>query len=103
MHEIAFALLVRAAALIAIMVVLTACTWLALKKLGLMHLDQPFTRTDLRTWPLSFALVDAVIYATIFAGLHAALGEDAIAAGASAAAAALICLQAIPAIIERRL
>ncbi|MFA5955484.1 chloride channel protein [Hyphomicrobium sp.] len=100
MTEIAFGLFVRATALITIMVVLSACAWLTLKKLGRMRLDQPFSTTDLRTWPLRFATVDAAIYGATFAAIHTALGDNTISVAVAAAGSTLIALRAVPAFIS---
>ncbi|MFT3729929.1 MAG: hypothetical protein QM780_00685 [Hyphomicrobium sp.] len=96
------AFLIRVSALITIFVVLTASLWAAMKKLGYLRLDQPFSATDVRTWSLSFAILDATFYGTVFALFKEALGENPISIAIAAAAASLVALRALPALVARK-
>jgi hypothetical protein len=101
MAEIALGLFIRAAMLMTILVILTASAWAALKKLGLMRLDRPFDAADLRTWPLAFATLDAMIYGAIFALIQTTLSNSPLAIAVAAASATLVAMRAVPALASR--
>jgi hypothetical protein len=83
--------LIRLAVTLPAMLVAAALLWYALKTAGVMKTGAPFTRSDMRTWPLRYALADAALFAAVFSIAMACLGDGdgsaAIAAAISAAAA----------------
>lgn len=101
MQAFAISFVVRAAALMPLMIIVATGLWLLTKKLGFMRLDQPFSPADTRTWPLSFAAFNAGVYGLVFAAVLAVIGDNALSAGISAGVATLISLRAVPVIAFR--
>lgn len=84
--------LIRLAVLLPVMLIVAAGLWFACRKAGMLKTDTPFTRADLRTWPLRYVLADAALFAVVYAIVIAWLGDgDASTpiAGALAAATAI--------------
>lgn len=91
--------LLRSAAMIPAVVLASAAMWFVLKKLGVMRLEQPFDTSNMRTWPLSYAIAEAFAFAVVFAAVAAALGDSQLSAGVGAGVAALVTLGVVPALI----
>lgn len=87
----------RGAVLIPSVALSAALIWIGLKVLGALRLDRPFDRLDARTWPLSAALANAVVFASVFAATAAALrsSPDLIGAASFIAAFATILVSRI--------
>jgi hypothetical protein len=100
MLEFLYGFLARSAVMIPTVVIVGTGIWLMLRKLGLLRLDHPFNRTDMRTWPLAYAAVNAAIFGLIFAAVAAALGDHEISVGAAAGVAAIM-LGVLPMLFER--
>lgn len=90
--------LVRSAVMIPSILLFCAALWRVGKKLGWLRLDQHFNPSDMRTWPLSYALADAGIFAVVFAAIAAALGDSQYAVAMGAGAASLIAIGVVPAL-----
>ncbi len=88
MNDFAFGFLIRAAVMLPALMIATAGIWLAMKKLGFVRLDQPFDKSDMRTWPLSYAMRDSVIFGLVFAAAVALLGNAELSAAAATLMAA---------------
>ena len=99
MLDFAYGFLARSAVIIPILVAVSAGLWLALNKFGVMRSDAPFNASDMRTWPLAYAVGDAALFGLIFAAVSAALGEGQLSIVISAGAAALIALGPLPAML----
>jgi hypothetical protein len=102
MYEFATGFLLRAAVLVPTMVVVVMALWALMKKLGYMRLDQPFSGADTRTWPLPFAVFDAIVYGLMFAVSLSVFGEGMLSTGAAAAITTLIALHLVPRLVSRR-
>lgn len=102
MQDFAFGFFIRSVVLVPTLVIVFAGTWLVLNKLGGLRRDLPFDSSDMRTWPLSFATVEATIYGAIFSAIVSALGDSAVSVAVAAAAASLIAIGAVPALLSFR-
>lgn len=101
MLDFLYGFLARSAVLIPTVVVVGAGIWLFSRKLGFLRLDHPFHRTDMRTWPLAYAAVNAAVFGLLFAAVAAALGDHEIAVGAAAGVAAIVTLGVLPSFVAK--
>lgn len=101
MLDFASGFLARSAVMIPAILIVSAGLWMMMKKLGVMHLDEPFNPSDMRTWPLSWALADGALFGLVFAAIAAALGDNEGTVAIGAGAASLITLGAVPALFVR--
>jgi hypothetical protein len=102
MFQFIYGFLARSAVMLPVIVVFSAGIWLLLNRLGVMRSNEPFNAADLRTWPLSYALADAVLFASLFAAINAALGDSELSVATAAGAAAAIALGPVPALLARK-
>ena len=96
MPDFAYGFLTRSAVMLPTLIAVSAGVWLVLNKLGVMHSSAPFNASDMRTWPLAYAIGDAALFGLIFAAVSAALGDGQLSAAISAGTAALIALGPFP-------
>jgi hypothetical protein len=101
MLDYAFGFLARGAVMIPTILLVSAGLWMMLKKFGVLRLEEPFTASDMRTWPLSYALGEAAIFAVVFAAIAAALGNNQGSIAIGAGVASLIALGIVPALFAR--
>ncbi len=101
MTDFAYGFLARVAVMIPTLVIVAAGFWYGLSKLGVMRSAGPFNVRDLRTWPLSFALVEAALFGVIFAAVTAALGDSQYSAGVAGAVSALLTLGPVPVMLAK--
>jgi hypothetical protein len=76
MLDFAIGFLARGAVMLPTILLMTVGVWLAMKKLGYLRLDHPFNASDMRTWPLSYAAIEATVFSLVFAALAAAFGDS---------------------------
>jgi hypothetical protein len=98
MLNFALGFLARSAVMIPAILIVSAGLWTTMKKLAIMHLEEPFNPSDMRTWPLSCALADGVLFGLVFAAMAAALGNNESSIAIAAGAASLIALGVVPAL-----
>ena len=101
MFDFATGFLARSAAMLPIILLMTVGVWLAMKRLGHLRLDRPFNAADMRTWPLSYAAIEATVFGVVFAALAAALDDSAFSIAIAAGTAALAATGGVPALISR--
>lgn len=83
------AVLMASAVRIPVMTGSAAVFWFAARRLSLLRLDQPFRWHDLQTWPLHYAIFEAVLLGFISAVFIPLLGDtpsgNALASGLATA------------------
>lgn len=90
----------RLAVMVPVLVLVAALSWYALKRLGYLT-NGTFSAADMRTWPLRFAMADALIFGVIFAAIHAGLGDSELTAAVAGAASAIVAIGIAPKLAER--
>ena len=99
MHYFAWGFLARSAVMIPTIILVSAFAWWLTHKLGVAKTDMEFDARDMRTWPLGFAMSEAMIFGVTFAAMCSALGDGPLTAGISGGAAALVALGVIPTLL----
>jgi hypothetical protein len=97
----ALGFLARSAVMIPVVLIVSAGIWMGLRKLGRLRLDKPVDARDMRTWPFSFAMADAAIFALVFAAVATAAGDGESAAALGGFAAALVSFGVAPALLAK--
>ena len=98
MLDFATGFLARGAVMLPTILLMTVGVWLAMKKLGYLRLDHPFNASDMRTWPLSYAAIEATVFGLVFAALAAAFGDSEFSIAIAAGTAALAATGGVPAL-----
>jgi hypothetical protein len=101
MLDFAYGFLARSAVMIPTIIIVTAVLWFGLSKLGVMRPAGPFDAHNMRTWPLSFAVVEAALFGVIFAAVSAALGEGEFSVAIAGAIAAFLMCGPAPTILAK--
>ena len=101
MLDFAYGLLMRSDVMIPACISVAAAIWFGLSKLGVMKPAGPFDARNMRTWPLSFAVIDAALFGVIFAAVSAALGEGEFSVAIAGGAAAFLTFGPAPAILAK--
>jgi hypothetical protein len=72
-----------------------------MRQLGVVKSGVAFSAADMRTWPLSFVLIDAAIFALIFAVISASMGEGRYSAAVAGGISALVAMGFAPRLASR--
>ena len=97
LYQVAIRLLVMAPALMLV----AALLWYATRKLGIVGTDTPLNARDLRTWPLTFILIDAALFALAYAIVMALLGDGEWSAAMGGGIAAIVAVGLGPLLVAR--
>jgi hypothetical protein len=102
MLELLIAFLSRLAVMLPVVLVLVLLLWFAFNRRQFTAKAPPFSPSDMRSWPLRFALLDGAVFATFFALLSAWMAESEFSAGVAGGLAALIAMGLLPWLAARR-
>jgi hypothetical protein len=75
MPDLVYQALIRLAVMLPTILIVTSLVWLVLRKFGAVTPGAVLEPSNMRTWPLSFLLADAALFAVVFAFVAAWLGE----------------------------
>jgi len=101
MPDFAYQFLIRLAVMLPTILIVAALVWALLRQFGVVAPGTPLNPTNLRTWPLSFVLADAALFALVFAFVAAWMGEGNWSAGVAGGVAALIAIGLGPVFVRR--
>jgi hypothetical protein len=101
MLDFLFEFLARAAVMVPAILIAAALLWYAFKRFGVVATGAPFNAGDMRTWPLGFALADALLFALTFALVMALMGDGEWTAALGAGIAALVGVGIAPLLLAR--
>jgi hypothetical protein len=101
MPDFAVQTALRLAVILPATVLLAPLAWLTLKKLDIVKSGMLFRPGDMRTWPLSFILVDAAFFAVILSIILAWVDGSASIAGIAAGVSALFTIGVAPRLAAR--
>ncbi len=101
MLEFANEFLARSAVMVPTMLLIAAGFWWVSRKRGWLRADEPFTMSNVRTWPLAYVLADAILFGLVFSALAATLGDGELWAAASGGLAAFVTLAIGPMMFAR--
>jgi hypothetical protein len=101
MPDLLYQFLIRLAVMLPTILVFTSLVWLLFRKLGTIAPGAPVVPSNLRTWPLSYLLADAALFAVVFAFVAALLGEGEWTAAIAGGTAALIVVGLGPLFVKR--
>lgn len=91
----------RLAVMLPAVLLTVALAWFLFRKTGVIKSGAPFSAGDMRTWPFSFALIDAAIFTVIFAAISASMTESATSSAVAGGAAALFGVAIVPGLAAR--
>lgn len=86
----------RLAIMLPVVLALTALLWLLFNRRRLAAGSSAFSATDMRTWPLRFAMLDGAVFAISFALFSALMAGSAFSAGVSGGLAAIVAMGLMP-------
>jgi hypothetical protein len=101
MPDLAYQFLIRLAVMLPTILIVASLLWLLLRKYGVVAPGAPLEPRNMRTWPLSFVLADAALFAVIFDFVAAWMGEGDWTAGVAGGVAALIAIGLGPLFVKR--
>lgn len=101
MPDLLYQFLIRLGVMLPTILIFTWLIWLVFKKLGAVTPGVPIEPSNLRTWPLSYLLADAALFAVVFAFVAAWLGEGEWTAAIAGGIAALIAVGLGPLFVKR--
>ncbi len=93
----------RLAVVLPIVLVLAAALWWVFNRRRFAAHPPAFSASDMRTWPLGFALVDGAVFAATFALLSAWMAQSQLSAGIAGGLAALVAMGLMPWLAARYL
>ncbi|HSR80937.1 MAG TPA: hypothetical protein VLL28_09190 [Hyphomicrobiaceae bacterium] len=96
MGDFLFEFLGRAAVMLPLFLILVTALWLIFNKRRHDTFAPAFSPSDMRTWSLRFALVDAAVFAVTFALLSAWMADSQFSAGVAGGLAALVAMGLMP-------
>ena len=82
----------RTSVILPVVVVTAALAWWILAWLGVMKRGARLNGTDMRTWPLYFAIGDAAVFALVFSAVAAWMGDSPAASALAAGIAAIVAI-----------
>jgi len=97
LYQVAIRLFVMAPALMLV----AALLWYATRKLGIIGADTPLNARDLRTWPLTFILIDAALFAVAYAIVMVLMGDGEWSAAIGGGIAAFVAVGLGPLLVKR--
>jgi hypothetical protein len=101
MPDLLYQFLIRLGVMLPTILIFTSLIWLVFRKLGAVTPGVPIEPSNLRTWPLSYLLADAALFAVVFAFVAAWLGEGEWTAAIAGGIAALIAVGLGPLFVKR--
>ena len=101
MPDLVYQALIRLAVMLPTILVVASLVWLLLRKFGAVTPGAALEPSNMRTWPLSFLLADAALFAVVFAFVAAWLGEGEWTAAIACGAAAIVAVGLGPLIVRR--
>jgi len=101
MPDLLYQFLIRLAVMLPTILVFTSLVWLLFRKLGTITPGATIVPSNLRTWPLSYLLADAALFAVVFAFVAASLGEGEWTAAIAGGTAAMIAVGLGPLFVKR--
>jgi hypothetical protein len=82
----------RSSVMVPVVVVTAGLAWWILTWLGVMKRGAPLNGADMRTWPFYFAIGDAAVFALVFGGIAAWMGDSSATVPVAAGVAAVIAV-----------
>ena len=82
----------RASVMVPVVVITAGLAWWILAWLGIMKRGAPLNGADMRTWPFYFAVGDATVFALVFSGIAAWMGDSPATVPVAAGAAAVLAI-----------
>jgi hypothetical protein len=101
MPDFLYQFLIRLGVMLPTILIFASLIWLLFRKLGAVTPGVPIEPSNLRTWPLSYLLADAALFAVVFAFVAAWLGEGEWTAAIAGSIAALIAVGLGPLLVKR--
>ncbi len=101
MLDSAYGFLTRSDVIVPVCIFVAGAIWFAKRGFGATRSAEPFNARDIRTWPLWFVFVDALLFVVVFAAITAALGEDWYIYAIAAGVAAILTFGLAPAILTK--
>ncbi len=101
MPDFAYQVLIRLAVMLPTILIVASLVWILLRKFSVVAPGTPLDPKNMRTWPLSFVLADAALFAVIFALVAAWMGEGDWSAAVAGGVAALIAIGLGPFFVKR--
>lgn len=95
-----FQLSIRLAVMVPAVVIAAAALWYAVKAFGSGR-TEAFNPRDMRTWPLKFALADAVLFGATFAVVVVLMGDNEWAPAVGGGVSALVAIGGGPFLLAR--
>ena len=103
MYDFLLQFLSRLAVMLPVVLVLAVILWWLLNRRRFAAGAPPFNPSDMRTWPLRFALLDGTVFAVTFALLSAWMADSEFSAGVAGGLAALVAMGLMPWLATRYL
>ena len=101
MSDFAYQVLIRLAVMLPTILIVATLVWVLSRKFGAVAPDAPLDPKNMRTWPLSFVLADAALFAVIFAFVAAWMGEGDWSAAIAGGVAAIVAIGLGPFFVKR--
>jgi hypothetical protein len=101
MPDLLYQFLIRLAVMLPTILIFASLVWLLFRRSGAITPGAPIEPSNLRTWPLSYLLADAALFAVIFAFVAAWLGEGEWTAAIAGGIAALVAVGLGPLVVKR--
>ena len=86
----------RLAAMLPVILLLVVVLWLVFNRRRLATGAASFSPSDMRTWPLRFALLDGAVFAVTFAVFSTWTADSQFSAGIAGGLAALVAMGVMP-------
>ena len=96
MPDFLFEFIGRIAVMLPVVLILVMVLWLTFNRRRHNTLAPAFSPSDMRTWPLRFALLDGAVFAVTFALLSALMADSQFSAGVAGGLAALVAMGLMP-------
>lgn len=103
MPEFVVQFLSRLGVMLPVVVVLAVVLWWLFNRRRFAAGAPVFNPSDIRTWPLGFALLDGTVFAATFALLSTWMAESQFSAGVAGGLAALVAMGLMPWLAARYL
>ena len=101
MPDFAYQVLIRLAVMLPTIVITAALVWALFRKFGAVTAATPLNPRDMRSWPLSYVLADAALFAVVFAFVVAWMGQGEWSAAVAGGVAAIIAVGLGPLVVAR--
>src|SRR5262249_61256739 len=86
----------RLAIMLPVILLLVALLWLMFNRSHMAGGAPSFSPSNIRTWPLRFALIDGAVFAAAFAFLSALTADTPFSAGVAGGLAAVVAMAVMP-------